>query len=124
MKLFGCNCRLECLLVAVVLGFLMGSHLLASSMTREGFSALDYVMNNGVHSKSYKKVDLPYEKVMGPTVPLPEGQMFFWAQNEFKPECCKWSPVSGSKGGCACPTKEQIQFLRSKGGNSTYSTQY
>ena len=52
-------------------------------------------------------------------IPLPEGQLFYYANNDFKPECCKHSSISGT-GGCACETEEQVKFLESRGGNKTY----
>ena len=45
---------------------------------------------------------------------------YFYANNDFKPECCKHSTVSGT-GGCACETREQLDFIQSRGGNKTYA---
>lgn len=55
---------------------------------------------------------------VGPKVPLPAGQMFFFANNNFRPECCV-PPQSGvSNGdGCACVTQEQVNYISSRGGN-------
>jgi hypothetical protein len=123
MKMFGCKCRLECLLVALVLGFLMGAHILGSSLTREGFAALGYSMDKGVHSDTYKKKDSIFEKVLEPTVPLAEGSLFMFAQNKQTSDCCKDSTWSGSSG-CVCPTTEQINFLSSRGGNKSEASPY
>ena len=124
MKILGCKCRLECLLVALVLGFIMGSHLLGSSLTSEGFAALGYTMKDGVHSNTYKKVDSMHEKILEPTVPLAEGQLFFFGNNKFSQECCDskknpcGSTISGN-GGCACMTSEQCKFLSRRGNNKS-----
>lgn len=123
MKIFGCKCRLECCLVALVLGFLLGSHLLGSSLTREGFAALGYSMDKGVHSDTYKSKDSMFEKVLEPSVPLAEGNLFFFANNKFDPECCKDSTWSGN-GGCACVTSEQIKFLSGRGNNKSVASPF
>ena len=49
-------------------------------------------------------------------IPLPEGEMFFWATTAFKPECCP-SYMSTSTG-CACMTVDQYNYLRDRGGNN------
>ena len=58
----------------------------------------------------------------GPALPLPPGEMFFFADNKFKPECCvpPFSSVSSSDG-CACVTKEQVDYINMRGGNRTCS---
>ena len=53
---------------------------------------------------------------LAPVVPLPEGQLFMWANNEFSGKCCENSNVSGGNG-CACITKEQTCYLNARGGN-------
>ena len=81
-------------------------------------STLDYAMNDGVHEERRKvlaNLDDTYEKVQ---VPLPEGQLFFFANHEFKPSCCKTSTVSNSKG-CACVTTEGTNYIASRGGNKS-----
>jgi len=44
--------------------------------------------------------------------------MFMFSYNECKPECCDYSPYSCS-GGCVCMTKDQINFVGSRGTNNT-----
>ena len=46
------------------------------------------------------------------------NQLFMYANNDFKPECCKTSTVSGSTG-CACETQEQIDYIARRGGNKS-----
>ena len=47
------------------------------------------------------------------------SQLFFLANNAFKPECCTpASPLAYSAStGCACVTKEQIDYINKRGGN-------
>jgi hypothetical protein len=85
-------------------------------------ASLDYSPSNGVHNNKYeKKVGLMEVNQLGghalrPQVPLPEGQLFYWANNNFDAKCCETSNVSGGNG-CACITKEQNDFLNNRGGN-------
>ena len=85
-------------------------------------AALDYSPSNGVHDNKYeKKVGLMEVNQLGgqvlkPKVPLPEGQLFYYANNDFDSKCCATSNVSGGNG-CACITKEQYDFLNNRGGN-------
>ena len=55
--------------------------------------------------------------IKGTTVPLPEGQLFMWTDNQFSPTCCPGS-VSNSEG-CACITQEQEEYVAQRGGNNT-----
>ena len=108
IKLFGFKIefRIHVILICLAFGAVIGAELFCNTITREGMSVigstLDYAMSNGVHEERRKlkaNLDDTYEKVQ---VPLPEGQLFFFANNKFStdPECCK-SGVSGT-GGCAC----------------------
>jgi hypothetical protein len=58
----------------------------------------------------------------GTQVPLPDGQLFFFQNNQFKPECCP-SPYSASTG-CACMSSEQIAYLNSRGGNRSGDSEF
>lgn len=58
----------------------------------------------------------------GTQVPLPEGELFFFQNNQFKPECCP-SPYSASTG-CACMSTEQIAYLNSRGGNRSGDSEF
>lgn len=59
---------------------------------------------------------------VGTPVPLPEGELFFFTQNQFKPECCP--NIYSSSTGCACMSKEQHQYLNTRGGNRTSDSEY
>jgi hypothetical protein len=54
---------------------------------------------------------------VGTPVPLPEGELFFFADNKFKPECCP-STYSDSTG-CACLSQAQVDYINQRGGNRT-----
>lgn len=57
-------------------------------------------------------------KYTGTPVPLPEGEMFMFADNMASPECCKSSTYS-TVDGCVCTTMDQIKYLNERGGNRT-----
>ena len=98
---------------------------------RENFqnlgAAVDYKMGTGVNGswetrKQKVGPDIPWrsqqmDTYKGTPVPLPEGQMFLFADNQFKPECCG-SSVSSSTG-CACITRAQMDYVNQRGGNRT-----
>ncbi len=119
MKIFGCKCSgsPKCCIMAMVLGFVICFALVKASVL-EPFAPLDYTVSQGVHNDKYKKVHLPYDTNLKPTVPLPEGQLFFFANHSFKPTCCKTSTYSNSQG-CACVTTEGKQYIASRGGNKS-----
>ena len=58
-----------------------------------------------------------YKDNVGTPVPLPEGELFFFADNKFKPECCP-STYSDSMG-CACLSQAQVDYINERGGNRT-----
>ena len=55
-------------------------------------------------------------------VPLPEGEMFMFANTPFKPECCP-NTYSNSTG-CACMTGDQYNYLILRGNNNVPYSQY
>jgi hypothetical protein len=59
---------------------------------------------------------------VGTAVPLPDGELFFFQNNQFKPECCP-APYSSSTG-CACMSAEQIKYLNTRGGNRTSDSEF
>jgi len=135
VKIFGMTCRIEIIILCLIVGMILGGHVLCSCVTpqlkkkvKEGFAnalgsaPLNYKMGRGVIS-SFDTKNLPsiaqdLSTHMGPKVPLPAGQLFFFANNRFAPECCV-PPQSGvSNGdGCACVTQEQVNYISSRGGN-------
>jgi len=56
------------------------------------------------------------------SVPLPEGELFMFANTPFKPECCPNTYSNGS--GCACMTGNQYNSLILRGGNNVPYSEY
>ena len=55
-------------------------------------------------------------------VPLPEGEMFMFANTEFKPECCPNTYSNSS--GCACMDSKSYNYLVTRGGNNVPYSEY
>jgi hypothetical protein len=55
-------------------------------------------------------------------LPLPEGEMDFFANSEFKPECCP-NAYSNSTG-CWCGTIQDSEYLKNRGGNNVPYSEY
>ena len=131
IKVFGMKLRVECIIISMIIGAFLGCNLICSCATHEGYrsagAALNYAMNKGVHNNKYDKKHDQVETNGGlrlaPQVPLPEGQMFLYANNEQSGKCCESSNVSGP-GGCICITTEQAKFLTSRGGNRANDSEY
>ena len=58
-----------------------------------------------------------YQYNSGPQIPLPEGEMFFFKDTKFSPNCCP-STYSSSLG-CSCLSINQVNHLVRCGGNNT-----
>jgi len=107
------------LIILIIAGFII-SNTCIGCINKEGMANILYNTSEGVHNDKYQKTYQPgenYEKVQ---TPLEEGQLFYYGNNDFKPECCKHSTVSGT-GGCACETSEQKSYLASRAGNKSIS---
>jgi hypothetical protein len=129
MKLFGIKFRPLIVVSCVIIGIIIGCYSICSCshMVKEAFGAnTGYDMSNGVTgsygNKKLESLTQNLESNRGPVLPLVPGEMFFFANNEFTPECCvpPFSSVS-SADGCACVTKEQVDYINMRGGNRTYS---
>lgn len=55
-------------------------------------------------------------------LPLPEGEMDFFANSEFKPECCPNAYSSST--GCWCGTAQDYNYLVTRGGNNVPYSEY
>jgi len=55
-------------------------------------------------------------------LPLPEGQMDFFANSEFKPECCPNTYSNSS--GCWCGTSQDYNYLITRAGNNVPYSEY
>ena len=131
IKILGFKARVEVIVISAIIGCLLCCHLVCGCATVEGMqvagSAIGYNMASGVHQDKYdKKADMLEMNgggKIGPQVPLPEGQLFMWANNEFSGKCCANSNVSGGNG-CACITKEQSCYLNARGGNRAAGSEF
>ena len=136
LKLFGFSCRLEVIIISLVVGFVLGAHLLCSCSRvglQEGMARLGTSVNwnmgedvaNSWTNKGleyarkmgYSETKDKWEQNKGTPVPLPEGQLYMFSDNKFAPECCP-STYSSSTG-CACMTTEQVKYINERGGNRT-----
>jgi hypothetical protein len=55
-------------------------------------------------------------------LPLPKGELFMFANTEFKPECCPNTFSTGN--GCACMSTQQYNYLIERGGNNIPYSEY
>uniref|UniRef100_A0A6C0BUK8 Uncharacterized protein n=1 Tax=viral metagenome TaxID=1070528 RepID=A0A6C0BUK8_9ZZZZ len=139
VNIFGVVIHLQTIVIAAILFFIMGGHLVCSC-SRFGFqeglvminkqlaskgAGLDYKMGSDIDrswsdgtggSGSGAPIYMEQDFKSTP-IPLPEGQLDFFNGTQFKPECCP-SSVSSSTG-CACLSKEQMNHLATRGGNRT-----
>ena len=60
----------------------------------------------------------PNVPLAGPPVEIGPDNLFYFKNNECKPECCD-STLSCS-GGCVCTTPEQRDFINTRGGNRVH----
>jgi hypothetical protein len=92
-------------------------------------SPYDLTSNVTLDSSSWSKPDLTVVPGKQPNqavkqflsrkqqqLPLPEGEMDFFANVEFKPECCP-NAYSNSMG-CACMTSQDYNFLKTRANNN------
>lgn len=148
IKFLGFNIRLDLAIAFLIIGMILGSQLFCSCLKvqvesenangkdkidiKEGMSNLlsSEISPNSWISKAseyagnmgYNSILAKHETNKGGQVPLPEGQLSFLYDNEFKPECCPSSYSSSS--GCACLSSEQVNYLNQRGGNRTMPTNY
>lgn len=142
-KLFGQKIRLELIILILIIGVFIVVNMFCSCHggVREAFqvskdltgSALDYVMGQDIKSswnykhggdskKTYNDWTKHLESNVGGQVPLPEGELFMFAQNRNSPDCCP--SHYGSSTGCVCISPEQYSYLNKRGGNRTLTTEY
>ena len=98
-------------------------------------SPFDLTSNTMVDTSSWSRPDLTVVpgKPLNPAVkqflnrkqqqlPLPEGEMDFFVNVEFKPECCPNAYSNSS--GCACMTSKDYNFLKNRGSNNVPYSEY
>ena len=103
-KLFGKTCKLEVVLVFVLVGFMAARFLFPQ---HEGMSILHPAALNDVGAN---KND-PH------TVTNEQEEMFMFANTKFSPDCCPATYTSSR--GCVCLDPKQIDFLSKRGMNRT-----
>lgn len=150
IDLFGLKIKIEHILIAVVLYFVISSFLVCScsrvNSIQEGMAVLgadvSYKMGDGVTSSWENK-----QTEQGPSVSFrsqnhdayqsemvtPDQSMDFFANTEFSQDCCgaSYSGFGGllsnggaTSGGCACLNKKQMDYINQRGGNRTLTTEY
>jgi hypothetical protein len=139
IKVLGQKLKVEIILICLLLGYILGGHLLCSCSRislKEGLamisgSVLDYSIGNGVRTSwenppekktVFDSLDW-YKSLEGNTAPKPadiiaSGKLDILANNTFDPKCCP-STYTSSKG-CACVSPEQMTYLNERGGNRTF----
>lgn len=129
-KIFGMTLRLEIILLAILLIYIINVHTICSCSKvslSEGFqmikdvgTALNYEMNEGVPLNKTPSPLHMNQNFKSAHIPLPDGKMDFFENTQFKPECCP--NVYSTGDGCACLSKDQINHLFQRGGNNTTSS--
>ena len=57
----------------------------------------------------------PNEPLAGPEITIDNDHLFYFANNQCKPECC--GATLSCDGGCVCTTPGQRNFINTRGGN-------
>jgi hypothetical protein len=130
IKFLGMTFRLEIILLAILLIYIMNAHTICScskvglsegfQMIKDAGSALNYKMDEGVPLNKTPGALFMNKDFQSTTIPLPDGKMDFFENTQFKPECCPGIFSNGS--GCACLSKDQMNHLFQRGGNNTTSS--
>ena len=138
LEFLGLKFRLEVVVVCVLLGYLIGGFVLCScskTHLKEGFGGTlpnleaapldsavnqaDWAQDAAAYQAGAGGGDI-YKNLVGNVggeVPLPPGEMFFFYDNQFKPECCNYGNGYSSSDGCACTTVQQMEYLNARAGN-------
>ena len=61
------------------------------------------------------RMNHPDEPLAGPAIEVGPDNLFIFANNQCKPECC--GATLSCDGGCVCSTPQQRNFINSRGGN-------
>lgn len=115
LNILGFKMRLEIIIICIFVATIMAGHSFCSCAggLREGFvigtnlagAAIDYSMGDGVkgsylvNAEEHNKLEAN-SKGLG--IPLPEGKLSLFGENEMSSNCCP-STYSSSKG-CSCAT--------------------
>lgn len=140
LNILGLKIRLEVILVTIILVWLIGGYTICScskvSSVKEGFQALGaeigWRTGKGVPGDTWdmpskgstKDLFQSLDGIQAGQVPLPDDQMFLFYANKFDPKCCFKPQQYSSSTGCACISREQMEFLNQRGGNRTHPTTF
>lgn len=139
---FGQKLRIEVIIICVILGYILGAHLLCSCSkitVKEGLSMLksaplDYRMGSDIPNSWENKPEMRYNGpndwykslennvAPDPRQMIASGHMSMLSDNTFDPKCCPSTYTSSM--GCACLSPEQTKYLSERGGNRTFATEY
>ena len=151
INLFGFKFRLEILILIFVIYLILCGHLFCSCCRMnlmEGFTGANTNYGQSAPYKLGEPGIKPTEDAMkwgqqtmvvtpgqplDPAVkkflerpsqklPLPEGELDFFAKMDFKPECCP-NAYSASMG-CACMSSKDYNYLIERGGNNIPYSEY
>lgn len=142
IQMFGQKLRLEIILLIMLLGYILGGHLLCGcskvsfkeGLAMIGGAPISYNMGEGVSTSWESKPELKekgpsdwYKSLEGNIAPNPQewvesGRLEFFAHNKFDAKCCP-SSYSGDMG-CPCISPEQMKYLNSRGGNRSFPTEF
>ena len=143
INVLGYKLRVEVVIACMVLGCIICMVTLCSCSKvslKEGLvtladaAPLDYHQDGSLKDSWANKAllyakDMGYKSVLnrhaqykGTDVPLSNGNMLFFKNNAFKPECCP--STYSSSNGCACTSDKQIEYLNQRGGNRTLPTNF
>jgi hypothetical protein len=98
------------------------NYLLGGAPSGSGYQPIGIYDNVVKTSADRSKVDAwrgnaySNEPLLGKEPNLDNGELFLFANNQCKPECCGASFSCGS--GCVCTTEKQRHLLNTRGGNS------
>ena len=103
--------------IVLIISSIIMFHIGIPCITKEGFNLIEEGMND--LEKESKKIVEKFKKsetFVMPESKMPEGQLFYFANNKFSSDCCDYSTISSSNG-CLCITSEQEDFLNKRGNN-------
>lgn len=122
------------IVISLIVGGLIACHTLCGCTSinkKEGFTLgapIGWNMGSGVPgdvwAQPHQTQDQVNQNMYAPLAshvggPVPPKNLFMWADNLFLPQCCFTPQQYSSSTGCACISKEQMQFISSRGGNNT-----
>ena len=147
LTILGLKCRIEIIIASVIVGIIIASFTICGCTKdpeneKEGFqkisdianaSGVNHNMNADSKGSWMQKAlgfasDMGYNTVLsrhanfkGTEVPL-NNTMFYFKNNQIKPECCP--STYSSSNGCVCTSISQLNYLNQRGGNRTQASEF